>query len=277
MKIAICGLGVMGKNHLRVSKKLGFEITSTYDPLEDNDYDFFIKTLVNCDSLVISNPTKYHTKTILDAKNINKNLKILCEKPICENTEDPFLGELEKYESSIVVGQIERFNPVVQKLIQTISTKNIEIIQVKTKRINNVPSREKIDCKKDIGIHDIDFSCFLCKDIPEKIQTLSTENKHHETMVYKINKTHVINEISWLYPYKERTFEILTTDGVFLGNFYKQELKFIDWSGEQIEIPVEKIEPLINEHMHLKKMVTDNEKPIVSISQNIKLLKLMGY
>jgi hypothetical protein len=29
--------------------------------------------------------------------------------------------------------------------------------------------------------------------------------------------------------------------------------------------------------MFLKKMVFDNEKPIVSISENIKLLKLMGY
>jgi hypothetical protein len=96
-------------------------------------------------------------------------------------------------------------------------------------------------------------------------------------MFYKINKIHVINEISWLYPYKERTFEILTSDGIFLGNFYKQELSFIDWSGEQNEILIDKIEPLINEHMFLKKMVFDNEKPIVSISENIKLLKLMGY
>jgi predicted dehydrogenase len=277
MRISICGLGVMGKNHLRVSKKLGFDIVSTYDPLENDNYNEFLQTLVNSDCVIVSNPTKHHTKTILDVKNINKNLKILCEKPISENTEDPLIEEIKKYESSIVIGQIERFNPVVQKLFETIETKNVEIIQIKTRRINNVPSREKIDCKKDIGIHDIDFSCFLAKSMPKKIEILSTDNKYHETMFYKINKIHVINEISWLYPYKERTFEILTSDGIFLGNFYKQELSFIDWSGEQNEILIDKIEPLINEHMFLKKMVFDNEKPIVSISENIKLLKLMGY
>lgn len=277
MKIAICGLGVMGKNHLRICKKLAFEIISTYDPIEGGDYTNFLKTLSNCQSLIISNPTKYHTKTILEAKNINKEIKILCEKPVTDSTTDPLIEEIKKYESSIMIGQIERFNPVVQKLIETIKIKNLEIIQIKTRRINNVPSREKIDCRKDIGIHDIDFSCFLSKDTPKQIQILSTNNKHHETMVYKINEIHVINEISWLYPYKERTFEVLTTDGVFLGNFYKQELNFIDWSGEKTEISVDKIEPLINEHLFLKKMVTDNEKAMISVSDNIQLLKLMGY
>lgn len=277
MKISVCGLGVMGKNHIRVSKKLGFEIISSYDIMDTTDYKDFLSSLSKSDCLIIATPTKEHTRIIIDAKQKNKNIKILCEKPISDLSEDPLLSEILKYEDSVLVGQIERFNPVVAKVKENIEINNANIIQIKTKRVNNVPSREKIHCKKDIGIHDLDFCCYLVKGYPDKIDVMSTNNFYHENLNYKIFDVQINNEVSWLYPYKDRTFEILTDEGIFFGHFYRQELKFIDWSAKETNFEIQKVEPLVNEQLHLLEMVKNDKMPLVTVSENIKLLKLMGY
>ena len=277
MKVSICGMGVMGKNHARVARKLGFHILSSYDPLDGDCYGEFLSSLVDADSLIICNPTKFHLKTIVDAKKYNKNIKILCEKPVSETSKDPLLEEVRKYQETILIGQVERFNPVVIELNNNIKNNKLNIVQIKTRRVGNVPSREKIDCKKDIGIHDLDFCCYLADESPEDIRVLSNEDFSHENMSYKIRNIQVNNEISWLYPYKDRTFEVLTDEGIFCGHFYRQELSFTDWSNQVSKIEVNKVEPLTNEQKYLHKMVKNNALPIVTVDENIKLLKLMGY
>lgn len=275
MKVSIAGLGVMGKNHLRSCKNLKFEIISTYEPNNNDNYDEYLDTLKNCEAIIVASPTKYHTKIILDAKERNKDIKVLCEKPITFSCADPLLDKVLKYEDSVLVGQIERFNPVCSRIIELVDSK--QVIQIKTKRVNNIPSREKIHCKKDIGIHDIDFVCSLFGAFPKSVQVLSNNDFSHENMFYKIGNCTVINEVSWNYPFKDRTFEILTDAGLYVGQFYNQELNFFDWRGYKNEIKIEKKEPLELELLHLKEMVEYGKNPRVKISENLKILKLMGY
>jgi predicted dehydrogenase len=275
MRVSICGLGVMGKNHLRVCKKLGFEIVSTYEPQRGDVYNDFLATLTDTEALIIACPTVHHTKTIIDAKRVNEKIKILCEKPISLSSSDPLLDEVLEYDNSILVGQVERFNPVCVEIFDR--TIPEEVIQVKTRRVNNVPAREKIDCRKDIGIHDLDFSCALLRGFPSQVEIMSNEDFSHENLFCKVGRSMVVNEVSWNYPFKDRTFEVLTSQGLYSGHFYNQELYFFDWRGHKEEIPVEKREPLELELIHFKKIVEEKSDPEIRVSDNIKILELMGY
>lgn len=275
MKVSICGLGVMGKNHLRISQKLNLELNSTYDLDNGDDYERFLESLKLSDALIIASPTKTHTRVILDAKKYNSQLKILCEKPVSFSSEEQNIEKILQYNDSVLIGQIERFNPVCQKMF--VLAKKEQIISVKTSRVNNVPAREKIDCRKDIGIHDVDFCCALMNKKPKDIFIFNNQEKTHENLFYKIDETIVTNEVSWNYPYKNRTFEILTKNGVYKGNFYNQILSFFDWTGEEKQIEIEKREPLENEILFLKQMVEKNVLPKVTIEDNLEILKLMGY
>ena len=275
MRVSISGLGVMGKNHLRVCKSLGYEIVSTFDPERGDNYQDFLKTLASADALIIASPTRYHLQGIIDAIEHNPDIKILCEKPVCFSTSEEEIANVIQHENSVLIGQIERFNPSVIKLKKELLNK--EIIQIKTRRVNNVPAREKIDCRKDIGIHDLDFVCNILDEFPEQIGITSNDQNSHEVLVYKIGDVIAINEVSWEYPFKSRDFEVLTSDGVYSGNFYEQSLFFNDWTGNESKIEVDKKEPLISEISHLEAMVSTGTDPLVTISSNLKILKLMGY
>jgi predicted dehydrogenase len=276
MKIAIAGLGVMGMNHLRVARKKGFDILSTYDPrVTNNSYKEFIATLKNVDGMIIASSTNSHIKIMYDALNENNNLKILCEKPVTKDIADLRLQELaNNYEDSVLIGQIERFNPVCLKLKQEI-LKQGEIIQIKTRRVGNTPAREKISCREDIGIHDLDFSCFITERIPNKIDMFSDSREYHENLFYRIGQIQVNNEISWRYPKKDRTFEVLTENGLFKGNFFNQTLDFTNWTGLSERVEVEKEEPLSCELEHFHEVVRNQCLPRVKITDHIKILELL--
>jgi predicted dehydrogenase len=277
MNISICGLGNMGRNHFNTCRQLNFTIISVYDPYYTHcSYKEYLETLKLCDALIIANPTKLHTKTIIDAFSYNSKLKILCEKPFCYSVTDPLIDEIKQYSRSILIGQIERFNPVCQKINKLLLQKN-NIIQIKTSRISDVPSRENLPCRIDMGIHDIDFSCNLMKEIPKNINIYSFDN-YHEILVYKINNAYVINEISWKYPFKSRTFEILTTEGIYMGNFFHKTLIFKGYNTIEYEyINVDKTESIKNELSHLKNMVEYDLPPESDIYNNISLLKLLHH
>lgn len=264
----------MGRNHLRVCKSLGYEIVSTYDPERGDNYGEFLSTITSVDALIIASPTRFHLQGIIDAKEYNQNIKILCEKPAAFSTSDEAVPTAIQYNNSVLIGQVERFNPVVIRLKQEILNK--EILQIKTRRVNNTPAREKIDCRKDIGIHDLDFVCNILDDLPKEVIITSNDRNSHEIMTYKVKDVIAINEVSWEYPFKSRDFEILTTQGVYSGNFYEQSLFFNDWTGKKSEIGIDKREPLMNEILHLEDM-TNGARPIVTISNNLKILELMGY
>jgi predicted dehydrogenase len=273
MKISICGLGNMGQNHLRVCKNLGFKVVSTFEPTRGDSYTRYLDTLIDCEALIIASPTAHHITNILDAKTINRDLKILCEKPICLGVTTSDISDVLTYSDSILVGQVERFNPVCQKVFELVSP--CDIIQIKTCRVNNIPAREKINCRKDIGIHDLDFACTVMKSSPKHIKIFSNHEHSHEILCYKIDQAIVINEVSWNYPYPSRTFEILTKNGIYAGHFFNQSLVFTNFSGDSLGIDVAKVEPLELELEHLRDMCIKNIPPKISVEDNLELLKLL--
>jgi predicted dehydrogenase len=273
MNISIRGFGVMGRNHFKICQNKKFNIVAIYDPIHYDDYDLYERSLKISDALIIASPTGHHLSDINHALNINPKIKILCEKPITINAKDD-VKDILPFEKQILVGQIERFNPIISYIKKNIQYENI--IQIKTTRISNTPARENINIVKDIGIHDLDICYFLINKYPKKIN-IQNKNKNacHNNIFYNIDNIQINNEISWKYPYKNREINILTDNGIYNGNYFNQTLSFTDWSNNKNNIAIERIEPLFCEISFLEKMVLNNTDSCVTITSNLHLLKLI--
>lgn len=265
----------MGTNHLKTCKQLEFNLISTYDPKNNDNYFEYLESLINADAVIVSSPTKYHLKTIVDIKNINSNIKILCEKPLSDSSKDPLIKDIIEYSDSILIGQVERFNPVYRKIIDIVDP--TEIIQIKTMRVSNSPSREPIDCRKDIGIHDLDLCCCLMGRMPDNISICSDTGCSHEILSYRISDTIISNEISWKYPLKRRRHYILTKNYILYDiDLWSQQLHIYS-NNVSNAIDIQFKNPLEIELLHLQDMVRDEISPISTVDNNIALLHLLGY
>ncbi len=104
MKSAIVGMGVIGKVHYDVLRELGIEIVALCDVDEDklngfsqtkyNDYNAMIEK-ETIDVVHICTPHYLHADMIISA--LDKNINVLCEKPLCIREEDiPRILDAEK-------------------------------------------------------------------------------------------------------------------------------------------------------------------------------------
>lgn len=246
MKVGVCGLGNMGRNHKRVLEKLGHEVVC-YDP-KISQYSNWKKFIVQkLEAVTICCPTDQHVDMALKVIRHYPNIKILIEKPISINGEDA--DRLSQYHEQIRVGHIERYNPVVQWL-RNYKTK---FYVIKFTRINNVPSRELSDVALDLMVHDIDIAHFAGYRFPYKHLRILKESSNLDN-IYDIATAHGVScrtnfffEASWVSPIKKRTIEFTCEDGYGLVDLIQQEVILIDHSGRKIKPKIKHREPLLAE------------------------------
>lgn len=96
MKAAIIGLGVIGKVHEKVIKLLGYDVVALCDVDESKltgyegvqkytDYKAMLDE-VKIDVVHICTPHHLHAQMVIDA--LERDINVLCEKPLCINLED---------------------------------------------------------------------------------------------------------------------------------------------------------------------------------------------
>jgi len=167
MNIGVIGVGVMGKNHVRIYSELRDvdevyvydidktalrEVSERFGAIACDSMDLLLKKV---DAVSVCVPTKYHFEV---AKRVIENdVSCLIEKPVTPTSEDG--GELLKIAKNreyltIGVGHVERFNPVVKEIKKIVrEPKYIEI------RRHNPASSRITDASVvvDLMIHDIDL------------------------------------------------------------------------------------------------------------------------
>ena len=226
MKAAVVGLGSMGLNHFKILQSMKDVQAYGVDPIsrlaEFKDIDELFNN-VKIDFAVIATPTTTHSDIAL--KFVEKSIPILIEKPVFKSSKEANLikNRLAKNDCKVVVGHIERFNPVCQTLAMEL--KNKRILNCNTVRISPYPKRiSDVGVKLDLAIHDIDLIKFLTK---EKIITCfssssSTNGTREDTSSFFIDiggKTTCNVLVSWMSPFRKRTIEVLTAD-----LYYKADL-----------------------------------------------------
>src|SRR5215468_7562207 len=122
-KIAVVGVGHLGKQHARLYAELGHlagvvdileprakEVASTYKTTAYTDYrELFGKV----DAVSIAVPTTDHARIGVDL--LEHGIDVLVEKPIASSREqaEALIKAAQKNKPILQVGHVERFNPVV--------------------------------------------------------------------------------------------------------------------------------------------------------------------
>jgi predicted dehydrogenase len=165
MRVGVIGVGVMGKNHVRVYSE--FKSVDEVGVCDLNTgaaqaiaqqhgataYDSVDKLLKNVDAVSVCVPTQFHAGIVRQVFSAGKS--VLIEKPICSTAREA--QELMGHAPAgitIGVGHIERFNPVVTEIKKIVK----KPLYIEMKRHNPASARVTgSSVVEDLMIHDIDI------------------------------------------------------------------------------------------------------------------------
>tara|TARA_Y100000310_G_scaffold94862_1_gene92641 strand:- start:8330 stop:9301 length:972 start_codon:yes stop_codon:yes gene_type:complete len=294
IKAAVIGAGIMGKNHARVYsnldgvnlvaisdidtevvKSVGEEYNIKYYP----DYLDMIQT-EELDVISICVPTILHNKVAMDV--ITKGIHVLIEKPISTTLSeaDEIISAANENKIKLMVGHIERFNPVVIELKKRIQNNELgKIYKVHCERLSLFPKRIRdVGVMIDLAIHEIDILKYLISSKVKRVHSEVARRVHSEHEDLMIGTLRFENEIlgvinvNWLSPRKVRRITLTGEKGMFIADYLTQELSFyaktyVDENlteGEKVTIPIIKEEPLKKEIKSFIECINENTGPIVS-------------
>lgn len=284
VKIGVIGAGYMGQNHSRILSSLeNSSLTSICDidkkKTEIISKQYKLNSYSNIDDLLdkedldaisICLPTSLHFEVARKA--LKKQVAVFLEKPICAtvNEAKTLVKQSKSLKIPIMVGHIERFNPVINEIKKRIQFGELgKIIQVHTQRFSPPPGRaDDVSAVVDLATHDIDIIRYLLGEKPIRVYA-ETENKFHKkddimsALMRFRSGTIGIVEVSWLHPIKIRTLNVLGENGMYSANYLTQELFFYRQNdklfnrnsfspvgnplADVIKIAFESKEPLLNE------------------------------
>src|SRR3989344_4919717 len=271
LKAAVIGLGSMGTNHARVYSSLrSVELVGCADVSKNtsdvaskfntNFYTNYRELLKKESPALVSIcvPTTLHKKVALDC--FSQNSSALVEKPISADSKSAqtIISAAKKAKAKLMIGHVERFNPVIQGIKKYLSSSSSKIFSINIERVGPIPPRIKdVGVVLDLGTHDIDLATFLTgqkvKQVYCTTNSYTNPSKHEDSAHLTLelsNNISVSITTNWLTPYKQRTIEVITDKSVVQGNLKEQELIEFTKNGNSYlsnSIEVNKSEPLVLE------------------------------
>lgn len=295
IKVGVIGVGAMGQHHARVYSEMSkVELVGVSDldqkqsqiiAFKHNTKSFsnYCDLLDKVDAVTIAVPTSLHEKIALDA--IRKKCHILIEKPISDTVKSAknIIESANRENLKLMVGHIERFNPVITAITKYIE--NQEILLIEITRMGPFPPRVKdIGVIIDIGIHDIDLIKYITGSTFEKILSLTSSNgkEYEDTAIISFKmKSGVLAHMTtnWLTPYKVREILVATKTMVLRGDLISQKLteykKTDDTDAYTVkELHVNYKEPLKSELDEFISSINEDRNPIVSGDDGLKALEI---
>lgn len=235
MKVAVIGTGSMGRNHSRVLSEMGVlgavcdtdlqrarQVSSHYNCPWYIDYREMIAR-EELQAVVVAAPTSYHRDIALEC--LNKGLNVLVEKPVGRNVEEAreIIGAKKK-DKILMVGHVERFNPVVHLAKEHI---NSDAISASFKRLGLMPQTRDVDVILDLSIHDLDIARYLFGRL-ELISAVGIEKEgllEYVSAKLRAGETLVDIESSRLSPVKIRSFYALDHEKMLEANYITQSME----------------------------------------------------
>jgi len=220
-KIAIIGLGKMGRNHYNTLKDfIHIEIVGLCDVVENDEFEepFFTDVdemldTVKPNAVIIVAPTFLHCD--LAIKCAKRKINIFIEKPAASSVEDGhrMLKVINENNVKSCVGHIERFNPVVKSLINEI--KDHEILSISIIRSGTFPERiADVGILTDLSVHDSDLIRFITgknivKSAVFKSQKIHKTHEDNAILAFEL-EGEIVGEITtnWLTPYRKRSITV---------------------------------------------------------------------
>jgi len=311
LRVGLIGLGVMGKNHLRVLQSLDVVeeiIVQDAAPVTISDdrkvtFTKSVSDLVGSqpDYAVVSVPTAFHLSAAMALA--QGSVPTLLEKPVAASLEESLeiAGAYAQSGTLCAVGHIERFNPALQVLKDKMSEGLIgKPLQISSMRMGPFPNRiNDVGVVRDLASHDIDLAMWLTGLKYEELSNLKghTRESDHEDLFIAVGRlgrdllvNHVVN---WLNPVKVRQTAVLGTKGLLVADSLRVELRFFEngvegseWGqysnlrgvseGGEVKYPMPVREPLVSQHQAMIESLRAGEiRQICSIEEGLEVMRVI--
>ena len=293
LRAGVVGLGMMGRNHVRVWDEVveEAELVAVADPdpaavasatagrrargFDDAERMFAEEEL---DLVSVVAPTSLHLPATLAALRAGAN--VLVEKPIAA-TRDEALAMIEAAATAgrmLTVGHIERFNPAIRELRRRLDAGELgRIFQISATRLGPFPARIRdVGVVVDLAPHDLDVMRFLVGAEPVRIYAETEQRIHTEhedlftgTVRFANGVLGVLN-INWVTPTKRRILTVTGERGMYVADYITQDLVFhanpeagTVSEGDMTRLEVHREEPLAVELREFARAVRDGAPPPV--------------
>lgn len=309
VKVGIIGTGYMGSAHARVYDAIGnCNLVGICDTnpekkiLTKKHHCRFFSNLedmlrADIDAVNICTPTSTHREIALQA--LERGKHVFIEKPLASNIQsgEEIAKKAKKAGRLIAVGYLERFNPAIKKLKETVDFSKI-YSTISLRFGPAMPRIKNIGVLLDLGSHEIDILNYLIRPKPKILYTYISNNlnSNFEDYAYvslKYDKTHAHIETSWIPNYKLRRLILYGKERFYILDYMQQSLKScrapprvkmesgnwqdLLWISRNIEenVSVAQEEPLKLELQHFISSVERGEllDPLCDSKEAIEVLK----
>jgi UDP-N-acetylglucosamine 3-dehydrogenase len=250
MKVAVIGVGSMGRNHARVYSELPeAELVAVADADSKmveatakkhgarayTEYRVMLER-EKPDAVSIAVPTAMHEKVGLDVLDFGAH--VLIEKPIAATVEEGehLMAKAQAVNRQLMVGHVVRFNPAIQALKQKLDSGELgRIFQIFCRRAGPFPIRIRdVGVIVDLAPHDVDIMRYLAGAEPVRVYAEVERQIHtdHEDLMWATLRFQggVVGglELNWLTPTKIRETFVLGERGLFRVDDLTQDLYFFE-------------------------------------------------
>ena len=242
LRVGVIGLGAMGRHHARIYSELpnaklvgvadlNDELTATtarkYKTKGFGDFHDLLQQKLDAVSIAV--PTSLHRDVAIAAA--GKGVNVLVEKPIADtiqNAED-MIKSCQQSGVKLMVGHIERFNPIVPVIKKAIE--GFHVISITIARLGPFPPRIRdVGIVIDLATHDIDLVRYLTTSEAKKVYSLvkrKSLSEHEDSALISFEtESGVLVQltVNWLTPFKVREINIATREKFVRGWFQEQKV-----------------------------------------------------
>ncbi|MFW9905944.1 MAG: Gfo/Idh/MocA family protein [Candidatus Thorarchaeota archaeon] len=314
IRISVIGTGKMGYYHARLLSRLGYldsvvdlnsKIAETVGKQFGKPWFSSIEAMQhtqNPNGAIIAVPTETHPVVASEIIARVPEIKaLLIEKPIAPSVKQAqdLKLKLAKTETKVIVGHIEVFNPVVTRIAEILSKKNLigktrSVIFQRRGAVAETRIESIGDVYEDIGVHDFDIALRLfirgnMKLFSTAVKLNGVANSSIIVISSEEREFNVTFLMSREYAGKLRTIDIEGTRATLCANLLTQILEMrsleiargekdasaisIPFSnGEQIKVYGE---PLLHEIWNFVDCIRGKAEPLVSMEDGINVLKIV--
>jgi len=311
LKVGLIGLGMMGKNHLRILSSLeGVDLVGVADPLakfnsasetrgRENFTEYRDLLDQGLDYCVIAAPTGFHREISVEA--LNRGINCLIEKPVSVDYEEALEIKVaaDGAKKLVGIGHIERYNAAMRQLKKRLLHGDLgAIYQFSFRRQGPFPSRiADVGVVKDLATHDIDLAMWLSGSHFASLSAETTyrSGREHEDLVSingKLQNHTVVNLlVNWLSPVKERSLVVTGDKGAFVVDTLNSDLTFYENGIHQVSqdsylhfkgvnqgsvttFAFDKPEPLQIEHENFRDKLLGKESDIATLLEGIETARV---
>jgi predicted dehydrogenase len=305
LRAGIIGVGMMGRNHVRVFRDLdGVELVGVadgdgdrYGVVDDLPVHAGVEELIaaGIDLCVVAVPTQDHVAIAIQLA--DAGVHTLIEKPLAADAAaaEQLAGLFESRDLVGAVGHIERYNPALQSLRARIDADELgRPFQVATRRQGPFPNRVRdVGVVKDLATHDVDLAAWVSD---AAYTSVSAHTAHRSGRAYEdlVAATGMLTDgtvanhlVNWLTPFKERVTIVTGERGCFVADTLTADLTFYangvvpnEWEaistfrgvseGDMVRYAIPKPEPLAVELAAFRDAIIHGHEDIVTMREGVR-------